>query len=428
MKILLGVAGGVAVYKAAELTRELLRRGAEVQVLLTAAAERFVTPLTFASLSGRQVLTSLWQPSESEFGPTGAPFTIEHIRIAQEADALVIAPATADLLARLAHGLANDLLSTVALACPAPLLLAPAMNVVMWQHPATQANLALLRSRGAHIVPPGSGALACGMVGDGRLAEVTTIADAVFAAIAPPRTAQTGGGNSQPRSRARDLTGRTILVTAGGTREPIDPVRFLGNRSSGRMGHALAEAALARGAQVILITAALGLPPLACEQIPVTTAAEMQRAVLAHLPRASVVLMAAAVADYRVATVAPHKLKKQPHLTLELTPNPDILRAIIAARRPGTLVIGFAAETAPLLESLRAEARRKLQEKGVDAIVANDVSTATSGFDVDHNAGILLTPTAEFTLPPGSKRQMADRILDHLPTISIDPESNVAIV
>jgi phosphopantothenoylcysteine decarboxylase/phosphopantothenate--cysteine ligase len=401
MKILLGVTGGIAAYKAAELTREFQRRGAQVQVCMTASAERFITPLTFASLSGQQVLTSLWTPTTAET-TSAAPtaFDIEHIRIAQGIDALVIAPATANCIAKLAHGLADDLLSTIALATRAPILLAPAMNVDMWHHPATQANLETLRARGVHLVPPESGHLACGMTGDGRLADPSTIADAVDTFFL----------------RSRDLAGQTILITAGGTREPIDAVRYLGNRSSGRMGVALAEAAHARGAEVILITAApkpATQPPW--QQIQVNTAAEMQAAVLTHLHRATAVFMAAAVADYRVLNPAPHKLKKQPSLTLELVPNEDILGHIVRQRRPETLVIGFAAETDRLLE----EARRKLREKGIDAILVNDVSSPDSGFEVDRNAGTLLTHDAAFTLPPTSKRQMAETLLNHLATLRI---------
>ena len=267
MKILLGVTGGIAAYKAAELTRELQRQGADVQIVMTASAERFITPLTFASLSGHQVLTSLWHPSpEATTHPES--FDIEHIAIAQQIDALVIAPATANTIAKLAHGIADDLLTTIALATTAPILVAPAMNVNMWHHPATQQNLATLRAREVHIVEPDTGALACGMTGEGRLADPTEIADAVLALTQP----------------LRDLTGETILITAGGTREPIDPVRYLGNRSSGRMGFALAEAALRRGASVILITAAPAPASLTCETHSVTTAAEMQFAALAHSP------------------------------------------------------------------------------------------------------------------------------------------------
>ena len=385
MRVLLGVCGGVAAYKAAELTRELQRRGAEVQVVMTDGAQRFVTPLTFAALSGRQVLTSIW-------GPTGAgegDFEIEHIAEAIAADVVVIAPATANFLAKMAHGIADDLLSTMLLAATAPVIVAPAMNVNMWNHAATRANLETLRGRGVRVIEPGSGDLACGMVGAGRLAEVAEIAAVVCG--------------------SQDLAGETILVTAGGTREPIDPVRFLGNRSSGKMGHVLAEAAVARGARVILITAA-GLEAAGCQVVRVATAAEMQAAVLERLPEATAVVMAAAVADYRVVQVAPQKLKKTVGLTLELVQNDDILRRVVADRTPGTLVIGFAAETERLLE----EAGRKLREKGLDGIVANDVSQAGLGFEADRNGGIFLTPAGQITLPASSKRVMAERVLDQL--------------
>ncbi|WP_263380169.1 bifunctional phosphopantothenoylcysteine decarboxylase/phosphopantothenate--cysteine ligase CoaBC [Granulicella paludicola] len=399
MKILLGVTGGIAAYKAAELTRELQRRGAEVQVAMTAGAERFITPLTFASLSGRQVLTSLWQPHAEATSGEPAPFAIEHISVAQQIDALVIAPATANKLAKLAHGIADDLLTTIALATIAPIVIAPAMNVNMWHHPATQQNLATLRSRGVHIVEPGSGSLACGMVGEGRLADPVEIADAVLAVATP----------------IRDLEGETILITAGGTREAIDPVRFLGNRSSGRMGFALAEQASNRGARVVLVTAAKATEPLDCEMHSVTTAAEMQAAVLEALPRATTVIMAAAVSDYRVVSPSLQKLKKAAAMTLKLVQNDDILKQIISHRRPGTVVIGFAAET----ENLRAEARRKLLAKNLDAIVANDVSGADSGFEVDRNAGLFLTHDSEIALPPSSKLAMAGRILDQLTALRL---------
>jgi len=399
VRVLLGVCGGVAAYKAAELTRELQRRGAAVQVVMTAGAERFVTPLTFAALSGRQVLTSLWETSTGDVagGEVGA-FDIEHIRVAQEIDAVVIAPATANTMAKMAHGIADDLLSTICLATTAPVLLAPAMNVNMWRHAATRENVASLQRRGVRIIEPGAGYLACGMVGEGRLAEPVEIADAVFEVL------------EQAARRKGDLVGETILITAGGTREPIDPVRFLGNRSSGKMGLALAEAAGARGAKVILVTAALGEVAVACEVVRVGTAAEMQAAVMENLPRATVVVMAAAVADYRVADVAPQKLKKAGTLTLELVRNEDILQRVVAERRAGTVVIGFAAETEHVLE----EGRRKLREKRVDAIVANDVSRADSGFEADRNAGVLLMRGEEIELPLSSKREMADRIFDRL--------------
>ncbi len=395
MKILLGVSGGVAAYKAAELLRELQQHGADVQVLMTASAERFITPLTFASLSGRQVLASMWQPTidERAAGDAGT-FDIEHVRAAQNIDVFVIAPATANVIAKFAHGLADDLLTTMYLATTAPIVLAPAMNVNMWANPATVHNIATLRERGVRIVAPATGHLACGTIGEGRLAPPEEIAAAVLNAA---------------RS-ARDLAGETILITAGGTREPIDPVRFIGNRSSGKMGSALAEASIDRGAQVILITSALNQRSLPCEQIQVNTACEMQQAVLALLPRASIVIMAAAVSDYRVIRPSSQKLKTQASFTLELERNDDILKLIAEQRRPGTIVIGFAAETERLLE----EGRRKLREKGVDAIVANDVSHPDSGFEVDRNAGVFLTPHTEAALPPSTKRTMADRILDQV--------------
>ncbi|HEX5282706.1 MAG TPA: bifunctional phosphopantothenoylcysteine decarboxylase/phosphopantothenate--cysteine ligase CoaBC [Bryocella sp.] len=395
MKILLGVCGGIAAYKSPELVRELQRGGAEVQVVMTASAERFITPLTLAGLSGKQVLTSLWEPATNEAAFSEPErFDMEHIRVAQEADAILIAPATANTLAKLALGIADDLLTTICLASQAPLLVAPAMNVNMWQHPATKDNVTALRARGALVIEPAHGKLACGMVGEGRLASIEEIAESVLGVT----------------RRRRDLAAETVLITAGGTREPIDPVRFLGNRSSGKMGSALAEAALARGAEVILISAAKPLPELQCQQIAVTTAEEMLKAVLRELPRASMVFMAAAVADYRVAEPAVYKRKKTAALTLELVQNDDILMRVVRERRDGTLVIGFAAETHNLLE----EARRKLRSKGADAIVANDVSRPDAGFESDDNEGFLLTQEREISLPLSSKRFMADALLDEL--------------
>ncbi|MEZ2346732.1 bifunctional phosphopantothenoylcysteine decarboxylase/phosphopantothenate--cysteine ligase CoaBC [Terriglobus sp. RCC_193] len=394
MKVILGVCGGIAAYKAAELLRELQRRGATVQVVMTANAERFVTPLTFAALSGSQVMTSLWQTTHSEASiADGEDFDIEHIQITQNADVLVVAPATANMLAKMAHGFADDFLSATVLAATIPIIVAPAMNLHMWEHPATQANLKTLQQRGVQIVSPESGELACGMVGAGRLAEPGAIADRVFA---------TSG-------RTKDLVGETILITAGGTRELIDPVRFIGNRSSGKMGVALAHAALERGARVILVGASLAVPtPPGCESIRVTTAEEMESIVLGRLTEASMVIMAAAVSDYRVACPAPEKLKKKNSLTLELLPTRDILRQVVEQRHAGTIVIGFAAETENVLE----EGRRKLRAKGADLIVANDVSYADSGFEADVNEGILISQDVELPLPRGSKREMADRILD----------------
>ncbi len=406
MKILLGVSGGVAAYKAAELVRTLQNSGADVQVAMTRSARRFVTPLTFAALTGHEVLTSLWHPSGEASTGTAAggtqPFNIEHITAGQGIDALAIAPCTASLMARLAHGLASDFLSTLYLAATAPVVLAPAMNVNMWQHPATQANLRLLAERGTHIVAPEPGYLACGMTGAGRLAPVETIASAILAAARPQK---------------QDLGGETVLITAGGTREPLDPVRFLGNRSSGRMGHALAAAALARGARVFLVTASDLAAPPGCRVIPAKTAAEMAAAVLEHLPEATMVIGSAAVADFRPSTVSTTKLRRQNGLTLQLEPTEDIIALAAEHRRPGALVLAFAAELEPDPARLEAAARAKLHRKAVDAVIANDISAEGSGFDADHNSGLFVTASSATPLPPGPKRAMADRIFDGIATV-----------
>lgn len=390
MKVLVGVCGGIAAYKAVELVRVLQQRGAEVEVAMSASAQKFVTPLTFAALTGKTVYTSLWEPNGASTAQ--GSFEIEHISVAQRIDVMVIVPATANMLAKMAHGLADDFISTTYLAMRGPVVVAPAMNVVMWEHPATQENLRLLRERGVQLVEPGSGYLACGMTGSGRLAEVESIADAVM---------QT--------HREQDLLGETLLVTAGGTREALDAVRFLGNRSSGKMGHALAEAAAARGAKVVLITSS-SLPAIGCGVLHVETATEMRDAVMHELPGATVVIKAAAVADFRPRQVAAGKLKREGSLTLELEPTEDIVAEVARQRQPGTLVIAFAAET----ENLEARGREKLARKGVDAVVANDISQPGLGFDADRNAGLFLTEDATLVLNAASKRQMADRILDQL--------------
>ncbi len=404
MRVLVGVCGGIAAYKAAEIVRGLQAQGVTVEVAMTASAERFLTPLTFRSLTGRPVFTSLWEPAtETSEGPdTMQEGSIEHIAIAQHIDALLIAPATANTLARLAQGLADDFLSTVYLATRAPVLLAPAMNVNMWQHPATQANLTLLTARGARIVEPDSGYLACGMTGAGRLAPVDRIVSETLALAA---------GTPQ------DLHGETVLITAGGTREPIDPVRFLGNRSSGRMGHALAQAALRRGARVVLITASTLPVPSGCLAVSVETTDEMRSALLAGLPEATVVIKAAAVADFRPALYSPSKLRRNGDLALQLEPTPDLVAEAVAARRPGTFIVAFAAET----EHLQENARAKLLRKGVDAIVANDVSRPGLGFESNRNAGLFLTGQRTVPLPESSKDAMAHRILDE---ISVEISAN----
>ncbi|HEY5330270.1 MAG TPA: bifunctional phosphopantothenoylcysteine decarboxylase/phosphopantothenate--cysteine ligase CoaBC [Acidobacteriaceae bacterium] len=394
MKVLLGVCGGIAAYKAAELLRALQECAVDVQVAMTASAQEFVRPLTFAALTGKRVYTSLWEPSGEQAEGESANFEIEHIAVAQAIDALVVAPATANILAKFANGIADDFLSTLYLATTKPVIIAPAMNVNMWQHPATQANLRILQQRGVRIVEPGAGYLACGMTGSGRLADVDTIANAVLSLLAPKN----------------DLAAETVLITAGGTREPIDPVRFIGNRSSGKMGHALADAAIARDANVILVTASSLPDPAGCKVLRVATAAEMERAVLHELPEATVVIKAAAVADFRMRDVAGNKLRRGGPLTLELEPTEDIVAKIVAGKRPSTIVIAFAAES----ENLEANARAKLLRKGADAIVANDISSPEFGFESERNAGLFLTPVRTTTLAPATKREMADRILDEL--------------
>jgi len=394
MRVTVGVSGGIAAYKAAELVRALQRQAIEVHVVMTEAAGKFVQPLTFAALTGHKVITSLWDDA----GTGAYDSSIEHIGEAQWTDALVVAPATANILAKFAHGIADDFLTTLYLASTVPVFVAPAMNVNMWEHPATQANLETLRQRGVSIFEPGTGELACGMVGAGRMAEPAAIADAVLCAL----------------GRCHDLAGEVVLVTAGGTREALDPVRFIGNRSSGKMGYALAEAALSRGAKVILISGPSQLhPPAHCELIRITTAAEMRAAVLERMTEATLVIKAAAVADYRPVTISEQKLKRSGPLTLELAPTEDILAEVVRRRRPGQLIVGFAAETENRMENGRA----KLLAKGADAIVVNDVSGEGSGFDVDSNEATFLTLSTAIELPRMSKRSLADRILDEILTL-----------
>jgi phosphopantothenoylcysteine decarboxylase/phosphopantothenate--cysteine ligase len=397
MRVTVGVSGGIAAYKAAELVRALQRQALEVHVVMTAAACKFVQPLTFAALSGHRVITSLWEEWDSAEASTEQN-SIEHIGEAQWADALVVAPATANILAKFAHGIADDFLTTLYLATAAPVLVAPAMNVNMWEHPATQANLETLRGRGVRVVEPGTGDLACGMVGAGRMAEPEAIADAVLGAL----------------GRRHDLAGEILLVTAGGTREALDPVRYLGNRSSGKMGYALAEAAQSRGAKVILVSGPSALhPPAHCELIKVTTAEQMRQAVLSRMEESTLIIKAAAVADYRPVTVSEKKLKRTGPITLELAPTEDILAEVVRRRRPGQLIVGFAAETENPMENGRA----KLLSKGADAIVVNDVTGEGVGIEADLNAATFLTLNTATELPVMPKRQLADRILDEILTL-----------
>lgn len=394
----MGVSGGIAAYKAAELVRALQRQALEVHVVMTESACRFVQPLTFASLTGHKVITSLWDEAAAADGSPNEPSGIEHIGEAQWAEVLVVAPATANILAKFAHGIADDFLTTMFLATQAPVLVAPAMNVNMWEHPATQANLETLRRRGVRVVEPGTGDLACGMVGAGRMAEPEAIADAVLSAL----------------GRRHDLAGEIVLVTAGGTREALDPVRFLGNRSSGKMGYALADAAQSRGAKVTLISGPSALhPPPHCDLVKVTTADQMRQAVLERMTEATLVIKAAAVADYRPVNVSEQKLKRSGNLTIELAPTEDILAEVVRRRRPGQLIVGFAAETSNLMENGRA----KLLRKGADAIVVNDVSGDGVGIDADRNAATFLTLSTSIELPEMPKRKLADRILDEIVTL-----------
>ncbi|HTQ86879.1 MAG TPA: bifunctional phosphopantothenoylcysteine decarboxylase/phosphopantothenate--cysteine ligase CoaBC [Candidatus Solibacter sp.] len=398
MRVAVGVTGGVAAYKAAELVRALQQEGLEVEVVMTRAAREFITPLTFAALTGRKVITEMFGEESGGSGttPANVESAIEHIAVAQRIDALVIAPATADFLARMANGLADDFLSTLVLATKAHVIVAPSMNVNMWENAATQENLARLRARGVRVVDPGEGYLACGMTGAGRLAEVPEIARVVCETL----------------GLKHDLAGETLLITAGPTREEVDPVRYLTNRSSGKMGYALAEVALRRGARVILVSGPVSLaPPQNAEFIPVRTAEEMRKAVLEQLPQATVVLMAAAVADYRPARPSAQKIKRgSSPLVLELAPTPDIL-AEIAAQKDGRILVGFAAETAELAEN----ARGKLKRKGADLVVANDVTREGAGFDVDTNIVIIVRADGSLVeLPQMSKHDLAARLLDEV--------------
>ena len=386
MRILLGVGGGIAAYKAAELARLLMERDHEVQAILTPAAEEFIRPLTFAALTGRKTLTDLFAIESA----------IEHIAVAQQHDVLVIAPGTADLMAKLANGLAGDFLTTVYLAFTGAVVLAPAMNVNMWEHPATQRNVEILRQRGHEIVGPEEGYLACGMTGAGRLSDPVAIAEAVERAV----------------RKRRDLEGETVLVTAGPTQEPLDPVRYISNRSSGKMGYALAEAAAARGARVILVSGPVHLAaPRGVEVLPVRTAQEMRDRVFQNLGPVGIVIKAAAVADFHLSSVPAQKVKKTAaRISLELDPTPDIL-AELGRKKGDRLLIGFAAET----QNLPQEARRKLESKNCDMVVGNLVGNSETGFESDQNEVVLVLRTGEtFALPRASKREIADRIFDEV--------------
>ncbi len=390
-RILVAVSGGIAAYKVPELVREFVRAGHAVRCVLTPEAERFVTPLVLQTLTGFPARSQLFDLSEEG--------EIDHISLADWAELLVVAPATAHLLARLAHGLADDLVSTIALATRAPLLVAPAMNVNMWNHAATRENVAVLRQRGVAFVGPDVGELACGWEGAGRMSEPADIAAAAARCLGP-----------------QDLAGLRLLVTAGGTREPLDAVRYVGNRSSGKMGFAIAAEAARRGGEVVLVAAPGAQPtPAGIRRIDVETALEMRDAVLLELPKADVVIKAAAVADFRAEAVSERKIKKEDlgegaGLTLELVRTPDIL-AEICRQKGDRVIVGFAAESHDVL----ASARRKLERKGWDLIVANDVSGSDSGFDVDTNTVSFVWPGGRAeSLPPLPKHEVATRLLDRV--------------
>lgn len=387
-ELILGVTGSIAAYKAVYLLRELARLGAGVTVVLTEAAQKFVGPLTWRTLSGRPVLTDLFDPQTEA--------AVEHVALAERADALLVVPATANLLAKAAHGIADDFLTTLLLACRGPVLMAPAMDGGMWDHPAVQANVATLRSRGITVLEPETGELASGLSGKGRLPELETILEALHRLLVP----------------AKDLAGERILVTAGPTREPIDPVRYISNRSSGKMGYAIALAALRRSAEVVLVSGPTALiPPSGAVFVPVQTAEEMREGVLQHLPATTIVIKAAAVADYR--PLHPHAAKipsKQERLTLPLAPTPHILTEV-AAKKGSAFVVGFAAET----HDVSAHAEAKLQATGIDLLVANDVSQVGIGFESDENQVLLLDRWGGVQeLPRMPKLQVAHAILDRI--------------
>lgn len=394
MRITLGVTGGVAAYKAAELVRRLQQEGHSVQVVMTRAAREFVAPLTFAALSGQKVITDLF--GDTSGGEANLESAIEHIAVAQRTDLLLVAPATADIIANFARGVAGDFLTTLYLASTAPVIVAPAMNVNMWNHVATRENVETLRARGIKIVQPDEGYLACGMTGPGRLAGI----EEILAAVREVTKAQ------------RDLEGETILVSAGPTCEDLDPVRFLTNRSSGKMGYAVAEVAAKRGAKVILVSGPVSLEtPAGVERLDVRTAEEMRRAVVEHFAFASIAILAAAVADYRPAHPHSEKIKKSSApLAISLEPTTDIL-AEIAKNKGSRIVVGFAAETDHVAEN----ARKKLASKNADLIVSNDVTAEGAGFDRDTNVVTFFSRDGrDLPLPKMSKSEVAQRILDEV--------------
>jgi phosphopantothenoylcysteine decarboxylase / phosphopantothenate---cysteine ligase len=394
-RVALGVTGGIAAYKAAEILRGLQRAGCVVRVAMTKRACEFITPLTFRALSGSHVLVDDYAPDN--------PDPIAHITFSQSVDLLLIAPATANIIAKFANGVADDFLTSTYLASNAPVLIAPAMNTTMWNHPAMQRNLGQLRADGVRVVEPDAGEMACGTIGPGRLSEPERIVAAALEIL-----------RGKKSNAARDLSGEHVLITAGATREELDPVRFLSNRSSGRMGFALAEAARARGADVTVVAGATSAqPPASVELLRASSAEEMREAVMKEIPEATIFIAAAAVSDYRPATRATNKMKKSADsLTLNLEPTPDILAEVSKSRQNGLLVVGFAAETDDVIK----HARSKLERKQLDAIVANDITRDGAGFDTQTNVVTIITRDgdAPIELPLMSKLDAAHRILDEI--------------
>jgi phosphopantothenoylcysteine decarboxylase / phosphopantothenate---cysteine ligase len=399
-RIVLGVTGGIAAYKAVEVCRRLVDAGAHVVPVMTEGAERFIGEVTLSTLASERVRTSLW---EIDHDAEGSPIT--HTRLGQTADLVLVAPATARVISDLRTGRSADLLSATLVATTAPVLLAPAMHTEMWEHPAVRENLEVLTARGVHVVPPEEGRLAGGDSGAGRLADPATIVEAAAKVL-------------EAASLDQDLAGLSVLVTAGGTREPIDPVRFIGNRSSGKQGYAIAAEAASRGARVCVVSTVDRPAPAGVEVVPVETAEQMHAAVTARAPSCDVVVMAAAVADFRPVAVADAKIKKAggvPQVVLE--PTVDILAALGATKPAGQTLVGFAAET----DDLRANAESKLRSKGADLIVGNDVSAPGAGFEHDTNAVVLLTATGASEVPQADKRIIARAVLDAVTSLRSKP-------
>ncbi|HEY3027132.1 MAG TPA: bifunctional phosphopantothenoylcysteine decarboxylase/phosphopantothenate--cysteine ligase CoaBC [Pyrinomonadaceae bacterium] len=394
-RVALGVSGGIAAYKAAEILRGLQRAGCEVRVAMTRHACEFIRPLTFRALSGSYVVVDDYSPDN--------PDPIAHITFSQTVDLLIVAPATADIIAKFANGIADDFLSSTYLACTAPVLIAPAMNTTMWHHPATERNLQQLRADGVHVVEPDEGEMACGTIGPGRLSDPDRIVNQALELL-----------RGRPLEVRGDMAGERFLVTAGATREEIDPVRFISNRSSGRMGFALAEAAAARGAEVIVVAGTTSVPsPTNARVIKTVSAEEMRAAVMREAATATIFVGAAAVSDYRPKARASQKIKRSDApITIELEPAPDILGEVAGARKEGQLIIGFAAETNNLL----AYAREKLARKNLDAVIANDISREGAGFDAETNAIIIVRGDTDdiVELPLMPKIDAAHRILDEI--------------